>query len=96
MGKKKNFWYVLVMTNDGPRFVTDVAYSPHKEAKWELDKKPLELSETSAKDISLGLLLNFYMALPVCSPIEMTEHPYRYACGHFEWIDDRNADRKEV
>ena len=73
--KKKNYWYVLVLTDVGPKFVTSVEYSP-KIAHWDKLEKPLELGESGAKDLALGLNANFFTAYPVCMPFEVTHQPY--------------------
>lgn len=83
--KKKNYWYVLVVSaKGGPAFVTKVNHSD-KTAVWSKDEPPLEMEMFWAKDLALGLLLNFTTALPVCSPIKLDDHLFRYDKGHFEW-----------
>lgn len=88
--KKKEYWYILVLTNDGPVFVTGTA--GHNEAQWNKDEKPLELNESCAKNIATGLMCNFYSAYPVCAPIELNCQPYFYDRGKFEWVWN---DKKE-
>ena len=85
MAKKKNFWYVLVLTNDGPKFVTKIEHVG-KMAHWNEDESPLELSESYAKDVALGLMMNFYIAYPVCATIELDKQPFYYDKGKFEWV----------
>ena len=82
MAKKKTYYYVLVMTNYGPVFVTKVY---RKTAEWQKDKAPLELSKEWANDIALGLTLNGYPAFVVAQPWEVEMHPYRYEIGEFKW-----------
>lgn len=83
--KKKNYWYVLVLSaKGGPTFVTAVN-NANKTAEWNKGKPPLEMEMFWAKDLALGLLLNFTTALPVCSPIPLTDHCFNYNKGHFEW-----------
>lgn len=94
--KKKNFWYVLVLTNDGPVFVTGIKYVPHKYAEWQKDQKPLELDESVAKDLATGLMVNFYSAYPVCAPIELDNQPYFYDRGKFEWIWNDDQKQKDA
>ena len=94
--KEKNYWYVLVLTNDGPVFVTSVDYHT-KTAHWERLEKPLELGEYKAKDLTFGLTVNFYTAFAVCLPIERDSQPYRYKVGHFEWkFDNKEEESNEV
>ena len=84
MAKKKNFWYVLVMTNYGPVFVTKINYG-NRTAEWNKLEKPLEMSAERAKDLATGLMMNFNTALPVCSPIAIEMQLYYYDKGQFEW-----------
>lgn len=88
MAKKTKFWYVLVLTDEGPKFVTSVDYST-KEAKWIKTDKPLELSEPWAKDMALGLCWNGYMAYSICQSFQLDNQPYFYNKGHFEWIENK-------
>ena len=94
--KQKEFWYILVITNDGPVFVTGVKYSPHKYAEWNKDEKPLELGKNAAKDVALGLMLNFTQAYPICAPIELTNQPYFYDKGRLEWIWNKDDKKDET
>lgn len=83
--KEENFWYVLVMTDDGPKFVTSVSYQD-KTAHWDGTKKPLKFeSGARASDLALGLNLNLYLAYVVCQPFEIDSQPYLYKNGHFNW-----------
>lgn len=92
--KKKNFWYIIVLTDEGAKFVTSLDYST-KYAKWDKTEKPLELSQSVAKDICLGLCLNGYNAFPVCSLFEVDKQPYNYTKGGFQWVwNDKQEDKK--
>lgn len=92
MSKKRNWYYVLVMTETGPVFVTELDYKT-KEAFWEKDKPPLEfISEASAKDIAFGLQQNFHLAYTVNNHKEITSQPYRYDIGDFEWARKESAE----
>ena len=82
--KKQNYWYVLVLTNEGPKFVTKVEWQT-KTAHWEKLEAPIELGETRAKDLTFGLMVNCYAAFAICSPIELDSQPYLYNLGQFEW-----------
>ena len=84
--KKKNFWYVLVLTEQGPVFVTDIQYQPYERASWDTSAKPLGLSESKAKDLATTLMMNFETAYPIWSPGEITGQPYLYDKGKFEWV----------
>lgn len=91
MAKKKNHWYVLVMTDEGPKFVTKINYS-NKTAEWDVNEKPLEMSDSVAKDLAFGLMCNFLTAFPVCLPIEWDSHPYNYAEYHIEWVNNTEEE----
>ena len=92
--KKKNYWYVLVLTNEGAKFVTKVEYHP-KVAHWNGLEKPLELSESTAKDLAFGLNANFYIAYPVCMPFKLDNQPYYYNLGKFEWKPNEEEKQEE-
>ena len=77
MSNKKNFWYVLVMSDNGPVFVTSVNYGC-KEAHWNKEEKPLEMTKQQAQELSIGLTLNFHNAFSVCNPFELNCQPYLY------------------
>lgn len=64
MANKQNYWYVLVITNTGAKFVTKLNYN-NKTAEWNEKEKPLEMNQTRAKDISIGLMMNFHQAYAV-------------------------------
>lgn len=92
---KKNFWYIIVLANDGARFITSLDYST-KYARWEKNEKPLEMSESTSKDIALGLALNGYTAFPVCSLYELDRQPYLYNKGSFKWVwNDENENEEQ-
>ena len=76
-------WYVLVMTNGGPVFVTGEL--GHKQCKWDDLEPPKEFGAEYAKDMAFGLTVNGCLAFAVCSRIELDHQPYRYDVGGFEW-----------
>ena len=97
MAKKQNYYYVLVMTNNGAVFVTSIDYK-NKMARWDKTEKPLEMGKYRAEDLTLGLNLNFNLAFTVCSKFELDEQPYRYDVGEFMWQskeDDSKTDLAE-
>ena len=51
--KKKLHYYVLVISEDGPKFVTKVNNSD-KTAEWNYDEKPLEFDKFWAEDLATG------------------------------------------
>lgn len=91
MANKKNYWYVVVMTDNGPVFVTGVN-NMERTAYWNKDQKPLELGKEYAQSLATGLMLNFHFALPVCNTFELTEQCYNYKYGHFEWLKNEEQD----
>ena len=84
-GKKKDHWYVLVMGEQGPKFVTKVNHVD-RTAEWDYKEAPLELDKSTAQDLSLGLTLNFHTAFAVCSQFEVPSHPYRYDAYDFQFV----------
>ena len=93
MAKKKNYWYVIVMADDGPAFVTSLG--DHHTAYWNKEEKPYEMNEVWAKDVAQGLLLNWYTAFPVCSPIELDNQPYNYKKWHIEWKENEKENEDD-
>jgi len=83
MAKKKNYYYVLVFTDKGPVFVTEIG--DHHTAYWNREGKPLELGKYQAEDVACGLGLNFKLAYMVVMPYELETQPYRYGAGSFTW-----------
>lgn len=95
MAKKTKFWYVVVFTSEGAKYVTHID-NRTKTAEWNVEDKPLQMSEEMARDLTIGLLMNLYNAMQVCSPIELDTQPYRYALGHFEWVSNNENVSRET
>lgn len=76
MAKKQNHWYILVFTNNGPKYVTEIGSG--KTAMWDELGKPKEFTKEWAMDICKGLLLNLFNATVVCHPLEIEHQPYYY------------------
>ena len=76
MANKKYHYYVLVFTNEGPKYVT--ALKTGKYAEWKTENKPLEMSASWAEEIYKGLNLNFHLCVLVKSVYEIDTHPYNY------------------
>lgn len=91
MAKKKNYWYVLVMTVEGPKYVTEV-HRGTKEAVWDKLEKPLEFGKETAQDLAWALCVNMHNAVAVCQNFEITSQPFYYQKGHFEWVDKEDAE----
>lgn len=90
---KRCYWYVLVMTNGGPVFVTEEL--DHKTCRWEDTKPPMEFGAEYAKDMALGLIVNGSLAFAVCSRVELDHQPYRYDVGGFEWKFNEEKEANE-
>lgn len=93
--KQKEWWYVLVLTNEGPKFVTDVKYEG-RTAQWDKLAKPYLLDREGAKQLALGLTWNGNVAFAVCQSFELDQQPYRYQLGHFEWKYDNTEQDNEA
>ena len=61
--QKKEFWYVLVLSDEGPVFVT--GEGEHHTALWDKNEKPMEMDENYAKKMSFGLLINFHQGFAI-------------------------------
>ncbi len=92
MANQKNYWYVIVLTNYGPVFVTGIP--EYHTAKWDKAETPREFTKSYAQDLALGLCVNGYIAYAVCQPFKITHQPYRYDLGEFrfERTDNRLED----
>lgn len=84
MAAKKKHYYVLVITDEGPKFVTDICFG-NRTAKWDYKEKPLELDKSRAEDLVLGLNLNFHQSYVVVMNWELDSQPYRYEKWKMEW-----------
>lgn len=84
MAKKQNYYYVMVMTDHGPVFVTSVN-NADKTAYWNDTEAPKELGKYYAEDLTMGLNLNGHLAFTICSKFELDNQPYYYRKGGFEW-----------
>lgn len=82
--KKTNHYYVLVISAEGPVFVTKVNNSD-KTAEWDWKEKPLEFDKFWAEDLVIGLNFNMTRAYLVCQKWEMEHQPYRYEDWKIRW-----------
>ena len=85
---KKNHYYVLVFTNEGPVYVTSVN-NAERVSHWEKDKAPMEFSKSYAEDLVAGLCWNGHTSALVTYPFEITGHPYRYDRFDCEFIEKK-------
>ena len=77
MANKKNYYYVLVFTDNGPVYVTKVN-NANKTAWWNREEKPLAMTKNNAEDLAFGLALNFTHCVVAYMPFEIESQPYRY------------------
>lgn len=90
--RNKNYYYVLVMAEDGPAFVTSMD-NLQKMAHWNKDEKPLELGKSTAESLALGLNVNFHSAFVVSSRVSIDGQPYNYKYWQIEW-KERPQDKE--
>lgn len=83
MAKQTKWYYVLVMTNQGPVFVTGIGEK--KTAFWNCEQKPEAFSKEYTEDMAFGLTVNGHTAFSVCTRYELDNQPYLYSKGQFEW-----------
>ena len=91
--KQTNWYYVLVMTDEGPKFVTGLG--EHHTAYWDKDKKPYELSEAWAKEMVRGLTWNGHVAFMVKSLWEIDGQPYNYRDWQIKWEERKPEEETE-
>lgn len=94
MATKKKHYYVLVITDAGPKFVTKVNYGD-KTAEWNYNEKPLEFEKVWAEDLVLGLNLNMNQAYLICQNWEIDSQPYRYDAYKIEWKERKDEEEEE-
>ena len=83
MAERKNYWYIIVLQNYGPVFVTGIP--ERTTAEWDRLKKPMKFTATYAKEVAWALRLNGYTAYAVCNTYELGNQPYIYDIGEFKW-----------
>ena len=83
---KKNHYYVLVFTDDGPVYVTSVQYAD-KTARWDKDKAPMEFSKSEAESLVFGLRCNWYNAVVVYLPVDFDCQPYNYQYYECKFVE---------
>lgn len=92
--KNKNYYYVLVMAESGPAFVTSMD-NLQKVAHWDKDEKPLELGKSTAESLAFGLSVNFFTAFVVSSKVEIESQPYNYKYWEIDWRRKEEKEDKE-
>lgn len=88
MAKNKNHYYILVFTNGGPVYVTNIL--PDKVAEWKNTDTPMEFTKERAEDICVGLNLNLSLAQVVVSKWKLETQPYRYDEFELEFKEKEN------
>ena len=66
----KYFYYVLVKTEDGAKFVTQLDNAT-KTAFWNSNETPMPFNKSYAEDLALCLTLNFHLAFVMKSYHEL-------------------------
>lgn len=90
--KKKNYYYVLVFSDNGPAYVTSVNYM-ERSARWDKDLAPKEFSKSDAEDLVFGLRCNWHNAVVVHLPVEIDCQPYNYR--YYECKFEKKAGNEE-
>ena len=91
MAKKKNYWYIMVITDNGPVFVTGVNYQ-NRTAEWNRLEAPKDFPMQTAEDLCMGLNLNFHVAFLVKSKFELDYQPYAYSKGKMVWENKKQEE----
>lgn len=92
---KKNHYYVLVFTDNGPVYVTSINYAD-KSARWEKDKDPKEFSKSNAEDLVFGLRCNWFNAVVVSLPVEIDYQPYNYRDYECRFVEKPTGEAEVV
>ena len=85
MAKKKYYYYVLVFTGSGPKYVTEL-HNLDRTAFWNVNDKPLAMSKDNAEFLAVALTWNGNHSVMVTSTYEIDTHPYNYADYKIEWV----------
>lgn len=91
MAKTKNYYYVLVFTDEGPVYLTS-ANNSSRYACWDKEEEPLALSKSYAEDVVFGLRCNGYRAVLVATKYEECQ-PYNYKDWNLTFV--RKADNED-
>ena len=81
----KYLYYILVVTDEGGKFVTKVDNAT-KTAYWDSKGKPLAFSKSYADDLALCLTLNFHIAFTLKS--------YHELQGQIFLTEEKNHEEK--
>lgn len=84
MANQKNYYYVLVFTDNGPVYLTS-ANNSSRYACWDRTEAPKALSKSYAEDVVFGLRCNGYRAVLVTTKYEECQ-PYNYADWNLTFV----------
>ena len=86
MANQKNYYYVLMFTDEGPVYVTS-ANNATQWARWDKNEVPKAFPKYYAEELALGLRLNYYHAVVVMTKAELDHQPYRYESYDCKFIE---------
>jgi len=90
---KKKWYYVLVFTNNGPKYLT--GFGEHNMAYWDEEKKPLALTKSYAESVVYGLSLNLFQSVVATSLYELEQQPYAYDRFSINWVPKEDSAVEE-
>lgn len=85
MARKKYYYYVLVFTNGGPKYVTSMS-NADRTAYWYEGDKPKPMSKEDAEFLAVALTWNGNSSVMVTSTYEIESHPYNYSDYKIEFV----------
>lgn len=91
MANQKNYYYVLVFTDEGPVYVTSVNNATNY-ARWDREEEPKAISKSYAEDVVFGLRCNGYRAVLVTTKYEEVQ-PYNYKDWNLTFVR-KNTDEE--
>lgn len=89
MANQKNYYYVLVFTDEGPVYVTSVNNANHY-ARWDKSETPKAFPKYYAEELAFGLRCNYHHAVLVVTKAELDCQPYRYESYDCKFIAKSN------
>lgn len=88
---KKNYYYVLVFTDEGPVYVTSVN-NAQRISYWEREEEPKAFPKYYAEELVYGLNCNGYRAVLVSTKYEECQ-PYNYKDWNLTFVR-KNIDEE--
>jgi hypothetical protein len=86
MANSKNYYYVLMFTDEGPVYVTS-ANNATQYARWDKNEVPKAFPKYYAEDLVYGLRCNYYCAVLVVTKAKLDTQPYRYESYDCKFIE---------